>query len=314
MPFSNLDGSFVNKGLGLVLKWKLGLGPGTSNQEGLAFEALRAAPRVEPIATDLVGATRSSLTWIGHATYLVQLGGRSIVIDPVLSQRIVAIPRLVAPGLTRQALPALDAVLVTHNHRDHMDGPSLESLDRSLHVIVPKGLGAWFSKRGFSRVIELAWWEHADLGGDVRVTFVPSQHWSQRGAFDRNESLWGGYVLEDGTHRVYHSGDTAYFEGFATIADKVGKIHAAMLPIGAYEPRWFMREQHMNPEDAVQAFLDLRAERFVAMHWGTFKLTDEPIGEPPAFTASEWRRRLIEPERLAIPAVGETLTLATMTG
>lgn len=310
MPaFTNLDGSFVSKGLGQVLQWKLGLGPSSAKHD-FSFEDVRSAPRIERTGEDLATAARSSLTWIGHATYLVQLGGRSIVIDPLLSQRIVAIPRLVAPGLTRAQLPKLDAVLVTHNHRDHMDGPSLVSLDRSIQVIVPKGLGAWFAKQGFTRITELAWWEHADLDGDVRVTFVPSQHWSQRGAFDRNESLWGGYVIEDGTHRVYHSGDTAYFEGFRDIGAKLGRIDAAMLPIGAYEPRWFMRQQHMNPEDAVQAFMDLRAERFVAMHWGTFKLTDEPIGEPPAFTVSEWHRHTLELERLAIPSVGETLWLS----
>jgi L-ascorbate metabolism protein UlaG (beta-lactamase superfamily) len=314
MAFTNLDGSFVSKGFSQVLKWKMGLGPPRDTRPGLEFEQLERAPRVERSGADLVGAPRSGLTWIGHATYLVQVGGRSVVIDPIFSKRIVAVPRLTAPGLAMDHLPKLDAILVTHNHRDHMDGPSLEALrDRAsgeaLQLIVPKGLGAWFSKRGFSRVVELAWWEHADLGGDVRVTFVPSQHWSQRGPFDRNESLWGGYVLEDGTHRVYHSGDTAYFEGFREIGTKAGRLDAVMLPIGAYEPRWFMRQQHMNPEDAVQAFLDLRARHFVAMHWGTFVLTDEPIGEPPAFTRSEFGRHRLEEERLSIPAVGETVWL-----
>jgi L-ascorbate metabolism protein UlaG (beta-lactamase superfamily) len=314
MPFTNLDGSHVNKGFAQVMKWKMRLGPPRDVRPHLELEAIRSAPRVERSAEELVGAARSGLTWIGHATYLVQLGGRSIVIDPIFAKRIVAVPRLTAPGLALQELPKIDAILVTHNHRDHMDGPSLEALrDRargeSLQVIAPKGLGAWFAKRGFSSVRELAWWEHADLGGDVRVTFVPSQHWSQRGPFDRNESLWGGYVIEDGTHRVYHSGDTAYFEGFREIGVKAGRLDAVMLPIGAYEPRWFMRQQHMNPEDAVQAFLDLRARRFVAMHWGTFVLTDEPIGEPPAFTRAEFARHRLETERLSIPAVGETVWL-----
>jgi L-ascorbate metabolism protein UlaG (beta-lactamase superfamily) len=144
----------------------------------------------------------------------------------------------------------------------------------------------------------------------VRVTFVLSQHWSQRGALDRNKTWWGGYVLECGGVRVYHSGDTAYFEGFKLIAEKLGRIHAAMLPIGAYEPRWFMRPQHMNPDDAVQAFLDLGAERFLAMHWGTFSLTDEPLDEPPVALAEVIdRRNLGSPGVFHVPAVGETVLL-----
>ena len=308
--YRNLDGSAVSKGLGAVLRWKLGLGPAADAREHLAeaASAVSAAPFVDNDGIALRGATQSGLTWIGHATFLVQLGGLSILIDPVFSERLFTIRRLVRPGLGIDALPKVDAVLVTHNHRDHMDEPSLLALPREAVVIVPNGLGAWFARRGFTRVHELGWWEAVDLGG-ARVTFVPSQHWSQRGPLDRNESLWGGYVIEDGSHRVYHSGDTAYFDGFRDIGQKLGKIDAAMLPVGAYEPRWFMRGQHMNPEDAVRAFSDLGADRFVAMHWGTFRLTDEPIGEPPAFTRAEWHRLALEPERLRIPSVGETVRL-----
>lgn len=310
MTYRNLDGSHVDKGLSDVLRWKLGLGAPSSERVALREAALRTthAPRIENDGHAVAAAERSGLTWIGHASFLAQLGGLSILIDPVFSTRLFAIKRLVAPGLSLGALPKIDAVLVTHNHRDHMDGPSLEALSREVRVIVPKGLGAWFARRGFARVTELEWWEHVDLA-DVRVTFVPSQHWSQRGAFDRNESLWGGFVLEDGSRRVYHSGDTAYFDGFRAIGARVGRIDTAMLPIGAYEPRWFMRQQHMNPEDAVQAFVDLDATRFVAMHWGTFALTDEPVGEPPLFARAEWERRTLEAERLLVPDVGETVWL-----
>jgi len=157
-------------------------------------------------------------------------------------------------------------------------------------------------------VTELAWWQSVEIRR-VRFTLVPAQHWSQRGPFDRNESLWGGFIVEDGARRVYHSGDTAYFEGFVEIAKRCGPIDAAMLPIGAYEPRWFMKGQHMNPADAVRAFDDLGAARFVAMHWGTFKLTDEPLGEPPVFVVDEWHKRDLDREQLLIPAVGETIWL-----
>jgi L-ascorbate metabolism protein UlaG (beta-lactamase superfamily) len=308
VTYRNLDGSVVDKGLGDVLKWKLGLSaPGEVRERFLAeARSLASAPRLPNDGADLRSASRSGLTWIGHATFLAQLGGSSFLIDPVLSTRLFTIRRLVEPGLAIAALPKIDGVLVTHNHRDHMDEPSLLAMSREAAVVVPKGLGSWFSRRGFARIHELEWWEHVDLG-DVRVTFVPSQHWSQRGPLDRNESLWGGYVIEDGTHRVYHSGDTAYFEGFREIGRRVGRIDAAMLPIGAYEPRWFMRPQHMNPEDAVQAFLDLQADSFVAMHWGTFRLTDEPVGEPPIFTRAEFDRHRVEQERLRIVSVGETV-------
>jgi L-ascorbate metabolism protein UlaG (beta-lactamase superfamily) len=305
MRYRNLDGSIVDKTVGDLLKWKLGL-EGREPPSVVAADA--PAPRVDNDGVALRLAERPALTWLGHASFLVQLGGHSILIDPVFSKRLVAVPRLVGPGLAWDALPKVDAVLVTHNHRDHMDAPTLARFPNDVRFIVPVGLGAWFRSQGRTDVVELEWFAHHDLPG-ARVTFVPSQHWSMRTPFDRNESLWGGYVIEDGTLRVYHSGDTAYFDGFAEIGRALGRIDAAMLPIGAYEPRWFMRGQHMNPDDAVRAFLDLGATRFVAMHWGTFKLTDEPTGEPPLVTRERWHRERLEEERLAIPAVGETLWL-----
>lgn len=315
MAYRNLDGSSIDKGVMDVLRWKLGLArPPDTRPEFTPSEFAEegglvvAAPFIPNDGSLLRKPSRASLTWIGHATFLIQLGGRSILIDPNWSDRMLTIRRLVPPGLVASCLPVIDVALVTHNHRDHMDAASLLSLDRATVMVVPAGLGSWFVRRGFGSVHELAWWEHRDVG-DVRITFVPSQHWSQRGPLDRNASLWGGYVIEDGTHRVYHSGDTAFFDGFADIAARVGRIDAAMLPIGAYEPRWFMRQQHMNPEDAVRAFVALRAHRFVAMHWGTFRLTDEPVGEPPLFTKSEWAKHALEGERLLFPSVGETVWL-----
>jgi L-ascorbate metabolism protein UlaG (beta-lactamase superfamily) len=143
----------------------------------------------------------------------------------------------------------------------------------------------------------------------LKITLVPSQHWSRRGLLDTDTTLWGGFVVEADGLRAYHSGDTAYFSGFKLIGERCGPIDAAMLPIGAYDPRWFMRAQHMNPEDAVQAFQDLGARRFFAMHWGTFKLTDEPMDEPPGFTRRVWAERGLPQEQLLIPAIGETTYL-----
>ena len=154
----------------------------------------------------------------------------------------------------------------------------------------------------------MEWWQREHIVG-LDVTFVPAEHWSRRGLLDTNESWWGGYVIERGGLRVYHSGDTAWFDGFELIRQKCGPIDAAMLPIGAYAPRWFMQRQHMDPADAVRAFTALGAARFVAMHWGTFKLTDEDLAEPPRLLAEAWQRESLPQDRLAVPAIGQTLRL-----
>ena len=319
--FANLDGSINSKGLGDVLRWKLGANPAAGEPDG-------ETPWVANDGSALVGATRPALTWVGHATFLVQLGGVSILTDPIYAERLVTVKRHVASGLSVEALPKIDVVVITHNHRDHMDAASIERIAArarergdELTFVVPKGLGSWFEQRKVGRVVELGWWETHAVGGSsaprsgAKITFVPSQHWSQRGAFDRNQSLWGGYVFEEGVFdrgpciSAYHSGDTAYFEGFRLIGERFPKIDAAMLPIGAYEPRWFMKQQHMNPDDALKAFVDLGAARFVAMHWGTYKLTDEPLHAPPELLRELVKERGIDAARISIPAVGETVWL-----
>jgi L-ascorbate metabolism protein UlaG (beta-lactamase superfamily) len=303
--FKNPEDQPHFRGIPNVIKWRLGFGQ----------EPRKRSPRraeVPVVANDgraLVGAPNAALTWIGHATFLAQINGLSILTDPVLSPRIAVVPRNVPPGLAYPALPKIDVVLLTHNHMDHLDLPTLKRLGKEPVYIVPKGVESFLRRRGFPHVRELGWWEHTTVG-EVRFTFVPSQHWSRRGLLDEDKTLWGGYVV-DGEKRLYHSGDTAYFGGFRDIGQRLGRIDAAMLPIGAYEPRWFMKAQHMNPDDAVQAFLDLGAERFFAMHWGTFKLTDEPILEPPARTRELWHERdnQLSREQLLIPAIGETILL-----
>jgi L-ascorbate metabolism protein UlaG (beta-lactamase superfamily) len=263
-------------------------------------------PVVENDGKGLRSPSQLSLTWIGHATYLVQLSGRNILTDPVFANRLAVVPRNVPPGVAPVDLPKIDLVVVTHNHRDHMDAPSLRRLGPDPVYVVPKGLAAWFLRAGLPRVVEMDWWEEREVEG-VQVTFVPSQHWSRRGLLDENTSLWGGYVLERDGARVYHSGDTAWFSGFAEIGERVGRIDAAMLPIGAYAPRWFMKTQHIDPHEAVRAFVDLRAERFVAMHWGTFRLTDEALDEPPQVLRDAWAHRGLPDDRRFVPAIGQTL-------
>jgi L-ascorbate metabolism protein UlaG (beta-lactamase superfamily) len=302
--FKNLDGSEPH-GFGTVFKWAVA--------DKLAGKRRKspdraAVPRVEPdlaaLATPPAAGEGARLTWLGHASWLVQLDGLSLLIDPVLSETLsLVIHRNVPPGVPAGKLPPIAASLVSHNHYDHLDLPSL----RQVGAPIVTGLGhAPLFQAARLGCTELDWWGSTRVG-PVTVHYVPSQHWSRRSLADANRMLWGGFVIEGSSARLYHSGDTAYFEGFREIGRRYPGIDAAMLPIGAYDPAWFMSKQHMNPEEAVQAFEDLGAARFLAMHWGTFKLTDEPLDEPPQRLDTEWTRRQWPREKLHVLAVGESL-------
>lgn len=305
MPrFVNVDGTRNPHGIRTVLQWKLGLHDGRK----IVATPRAEVPRVANDGRALRGAPHPALTWVGHATYLVQLGGRSLLIDPIFAMRLAVVPRNGPPGVDPADLPKIDVVVITHNHRDHMDAASLLRLGPEPVYVVPMGLGEWFRRAGLPRVVEMTWWEEREVLG-FDLTFVPSQHWSRRGLLDENTSLWGGYVIAREGVRVYHSGDTAWFDGFAEIGRRAGPIDAAMLPIGAYEPRWFMKTQHIDPIEAVAAFEALGAERFVAMHWGTYKLTDEDLLEPPQVLREHWLERGLAERRRCIPAIGETIRL-----
>ncbi len=255
-------------------------------------------------------AMTPSLTWIGHATFVLRLGGKLVATDPIWSHRISGvITRKAPPGVALQRVPPLDVVTVSHNHYDHLDLPSLKRIGPKALYVVPQGNGALLRKAGLSRVVELDWWE-SHVEGGLTITLVPARHWSMRLPWTRNEALWGGFVYASSEGVAYHAGDTAAFDGFAEIGRRAGPIDWAMLPIGAYEPRWFMEPQHMNPADAVGAFQALGARHLVAMHWGTFRLTDEALSEPPARLRALWREQGFDPARAWILDVGETRSLA----
>ncbi|HMJ15569.1 MAG TPA: MBL fold metallo-hydrolase [Polyangiaceae bacterium] len=263
-------------GLRGFLRWQLAGRPGprpanfappTLDNDGARLRAEREQP---------------SVTWIGHATLLVQSNGVSVLTDPIFSERISGfVRRLAPPGITVERLPPLDLVVISHNHRDHLDEPSVLALGKQTQFAVPLGLAAWFKNRGFERVLELDWWQTEEFAPGARVTLVPAQHWSQRSVSDTNLSLWGGFVIEMRGAKYYFAGDTGYPAAFPEIGRRCPGIDYALLPIGAYEPRWFMQPQHMSPIEAAKAFGELGARFLVPMHWGTFRLTDEPLDEPP---------------------------------
>ncbi|MFC7342684.1 MBL fold metallo-hydrolase [Saccharopolyspora griseoalba] len=270
------------------------------------------ADRIPVLRTGLepVTAAETALTWVGHATYLLRAGGATVLTDPVWSGRIPGVPRrLTPPGVAFEELPPVDAVVISHNHYDHLDAPTIKRLPRGTPVLVPAGLGRWFRRRGFAEVVELDWWQSVEVAG-LTFDFVPAQHWSRRGPHDTCRSLWGSWVITGEHHRAYFAGDTGYGPHFAEIGRRYPGIDVAMLPIGAYDPRWFMKPVHMDPEEAVRAAADLGAARTATMHWGTFVLTREPVTEPLARIRKAWREAGHDPDDLWDLAVGETRRLA----
>jgi L-ascorbate metabolism protein UlaG (beta-lactamase superfamily) len=304
--FVNLDGSEPQP-LSSVLEWAVvDRVLGRRTRDTRPAHTPRVAPDLAKLQHPPEAGRGARLTWVGHASWLVQLDGVSLLIDPVFSRSIgPGVRRQTPPGVALEGLPPIAAQLVTHNHYDHLDLPSLKSVRQP--IVAALGLERFFARRGLA-CTELDWWGETRVG-NVSVHFVPSQHWSRRGLSDTNETLWGGFVIEGSSARIYHSGDTAYFAGFSEIGKRCGPIDAAILPIGAYEPEWFMGKQHMNPEEAVRAYADLGAREFVAMHWGTFRLTDEPMDEPPVRLAAEWQRQALDPGRRHVLPVGGSLEI-----
>ena len=255
---------------------------------------------------------QAALTFVGHVTFLIRIGGCTLLTDPVWSEHAGPFGRLGPkrarpPALPFEALPNLDTVLVSHGHYDHMDLPTLKRLSGT-PVVAGLGNRRYLERRGVRPVHELDWWQSVDLGG-ARITFVPAQHWSSRTLLDRNTTLWGGFVIEAGGLTVYFCGDAGYSPHFREIAARFPRIDAALLPIGAYEPRWFMTPQHMNPDEAVRAHRDLGARISVAMHFGTFRLTPEGIAEPVAALAQARAAHGVDDQAFRVPRFGETLLL-----
>lgn len=273
-----------------------------------------------------------AITWIGHITVLVQMGGLNILTDPVFSERCAPVQwagprRHTPPGLRLDQLPHIDVVLLSHNHYDHLDVASVRALSRqaggSPLFITALGIQPWFARHGITNVVELDWWDEHLLPATHRsaampVTLTPSQHWSARTATDAMQTLWGGFAVLSPDCHLFFAGDTAYSQDFVDIqrhfarhqtGELGGGFDIALLPIGAYEPRWFMKDQHCNPEESVQIFQDLQAKRALGVHWGTFELTNEALDEPPRALKKALQATSLAEQDFFVLAVGETRCL-----
>lgn len=282
-----------------------------------------------PVATPAIVYPRRSdtdfaATWIGHATVLLQLRALNVITDPVFCQRAFPVQwlgprRVMDPAVSLDKLPPIDVVLLSHNHYDHLDRSAVRQIARAhprATWVVPLKLGAYVRGWGVREIVELDWWQEVSIGS-LRVTATPARHMSARRLGDRNQTLWCGFALEAAGRRIFFTGDTAYHPEFGAVGARCGPFDFVMIPIGAYEPRWFMQRVHVNPEEAVQIYEDLRAAHpdaraplMLAIHWGTFRLTTEAMDEPPRRTMARWREVGLDPERLWIARFGETRSLA----
>jgi len=264
-----------------------------------------------------VGAGQVAATFLGHATFLLQFPHLTVLTDPVFASRAgpfgaLGPKRVAPPALRLGELPRVDVVVISHNHYDHLDLASLRWLARQRRplFVVPLGLKAWLEARGVSPVVELDWWQSHWTEQGVDITCTPAQHWSSRAPWDRCRTLWGGFWLRPPQGSLYFAGDNGWGGQFAEIQARLGSPAISLLPIGAYEPRWFMAPVHMNPDEAVRAHLTLGSRRSLAMHFGTFQLTDEGIDTPARDLAAALASRGVAPEAFTVPAIGETQVLS----
>jgi len=314
-----------------IVRWKLGLQQsrrkstiaGTIKLPAPTARPPRAVPSIQNLSSsnplDVAPAIAESaiepirLTWLGHSTFLIQIDGRNILTDPIFGD-CRPLPygrfrRVTPPGLRIDQLPPIHDVLISHSHYDHLDLPTIRALGSRVHYWVPKGLKAWFRKRGFRSCSELAWWTSAPLSHELTLHCVPAQHGSARSLFDRNRTHWCGWVLKSEHRSIYFAGDTGYCPIFSEIGNRLGGFDLAMIPIGAYEPRWLMQTVHLNPAEAVQVHLDLGSKLSVACHWGTFHLTDEDLREPPLILEKECRAHGLGAKEFIVVKPGVTLEI-----
>ncbi len=310
--FFNPAGRRPAPGFAALPRWwaqRLFLGQGTPWPETVPAPAI-------PRPTAPVAAGEVAVTFIGHSTFLLQLPGLNLLTDPMFSPRASPFSwagpkRVRPPALALADLPRIDVVLVSHNHYDHLDLPSLRWLarERRPRIITTLGNRAWLEVRGVGAVAELDWWQAVAAAPGLEVTCTPAQHFAARTPWDRCRTLWGGFVLATPAGRIFFAGDSGYSDDFRAIGARLGPFALALLPIGAYEPRWFMAPVHCTPDEAVRIHLEIGARRSVAMHFGTFQLTDEGINAPLEALAAARMAHGVDPEEFSALAFGETRRL-----
>jgi len=322
--FTNTDGVTIKKPLSELLKWQL-----HRTLNGLPPKPQTPTPQVAADLTFIHANAKAgqhmipAVTWIGHASTLVQASGLNVLTDPIFSEyagpvKYVAPKRTQAPGLALAQLPRIDVVLISHNHYDHLDAPTILDLNQQTGgpplFIVPLGIKEWMNNLGVNSVREMDWWQSYRVN-EVNFIFTPVRHWSARQGNDFNQSLWGGWAVMGETFQWYFSGDTGYSRDFSDLKNRVkelqtpdlgGGFDLALIGIGAYAPRWFMSEQHVNPSEAIKIHQDLAAKHSIGVHWGTFNLSDEALDQPPKDLAQARDAVGMDKDEFAVIAIGET--------
>jgi L-ascorbate metabolism protein UlaG (beta-lactamase superfamily) len=248
------------------------------------------------------------ITWIGHATVLIQVAGYNILTDPIFGASSPLYPRVIKPGINFDSLPPIDLVIISHNHYDHMEAKSIRKLSKNnpdIKFFVPQGDKSWFDKRGIESATECLWWESYKFSQTLSCTFLPAVHWTQRSVFDRNRSLWGSWMIQAAGRTIYFGGDTAFGTHFSTIANHFVSIDLAILPIGPCEPREAMKHAHMDTYEAIKAYKMLNAKYFFPIHWGTFRFGDELPRLPIDRLQQQWQQFGMGQAQLIVPKAGQ---------
>jgi len=297
----------VEKEFGEVLAWWL------SERTVYTPEEENARPRVVPeLHHRIMTASGDFIAWIGHASFLIRIGGVYWLTDPMFSERALLPKRLTPPALSREeflSLPGEKNVIISHNHYDHLDAASIRGLPAETRIYAPLGLKPLLHEWGKKNVVEMDWWQEVSCGDGCRVVCLPAQHWSRRTLTDTNTTLWASFLVEKAGRKIYYGGDSGYFTGYREIGRRYPGIDYALLPVTAYDPRWFMHYPHMDAREALLAFQDLGARYFIPTQWGTFRLGDEPIGHAPLALAGNLPGTGVEADRLLVMDIGQLLPL-----